>query len=374
MLKALYLSELKSLMRDRAQMLFIIIGPLFFVFIFGSGFRAEAKPLRIAVVSTSEDAVSRQFVKALSADRELEISKSPSEKQARMRFESGKIDGAIIVPNLGSGGRVVLLFDEKSPEKIQRATAHASAVTQSFNLMLAGAKQTVGLKVKGLRANKKVGSFNFALPTIIMFGIIFTSLGGVTARLVNYRQQGLLKRLMVTPLTPQILVISEVLSRIVVALFQTTLVLVAGSVFYHAKLGINVVWVYGLAVTATVMFSCIGVSLAANQRTAESAQGIAGFASTLLIFTTGSFAEIFPPVVSKVASYFPLAPVIKTMRGVILDGAPGFGLNTDTYLIAAWLIVPTFLALKTFSFREPIKKAKNNSASRRVRGAELREE
>ena len=365
MLKALYKAELRTLLRDRAQLALIVIGPLFFVFVFGSGFRANTKPIKVAVVSTSNDSLSKAFVQTLRHDKAFSVSLVKNEQEARQRFEIGKIDGAIVVPALSEKGTVVLLFDEKSPEKLQRAAAGTQSITQAFNLKLAQAPERVKLSIQGLRVKKKIGGFNFALPTILMFPIVLSTLGTVTARLVNYRQQGLLKRLMVTPLTPRTMVISEILSRMVIAVFQTTLVLAAGTYFYDAKVGVNIVWIYFLSVIATLMFSCIGIALAANQRTAESANGIAGFASTLLIFTTGSFAELFPPVVARVATFFPLAPLISTMRGVILDGSPGFGANRDTYLIAVWLLVPMAIALTRFSFREPLKKAKKPAAPRK---------
>lgn len=349
-------AQFRSFARDRTTLFFAFAFPLMMATLFGLGLKIDVKPLKIAVYQASHDATSEGFIEGLSKGEGhlLDLVKVGSEAEARSQFDGGAIDGALIIPNLGNGGHLTLLIDEKAPESQQRTTATLGHFVQTYNLRLAGAREILGLDVRGLREGKGLAAFDFLVPIIIMFGVVFSALSGAAGRFSNYQQQGVFKRLTVTPLHPQLFLLTDLTVRVVVSVLQTALVIAYASLRHGFNITTPTLWLFVLAALGTVTFVALGVLLVSVAKSPEAAGALASLISLLMLFLSGAIpGHLFPPALIAAAKSLPLSQISESMRGVVLDGSNPFAATSSTLGIGLWLIVSIVLALATFRFKPP---------------------
>jgi len=66
-----------------------------------------------------------------------------------------------------------------------------------------------------------------------------------------------------------------------------------------------------------------------------------------VFFSSANFPDAIQPVIHAL----PLTALIDALRAVILDGASLAAVSGELSLLAAWGVVPFFLALRLFSWR-----------------------
>lgn len=363
MLARLVSSSLRTFSRDRQALFFTFGFPLVMALLFGIGVGADLKPLKIVVVQSATDETSKGFVDLLQDSKQFEISKAQTEAVARRRMQEGRLGVALVIPDLSQGGKIALLFDERSPERLQRTTAAINGALQAYNLKLANAPQKLQLEVKGIRAGRGIGGFDFLLPTLVMIGVIFSSMTGAASRMATFREQGAFKRLIVTPLEPRTFLGGDLISRALIALPQVGLILAVGRLAYDATVDASAVWIFVLGVVGTVTFACLGVLIANYARTAEAAGGIASAVSTVMLFLGGLFPQdIFPKKITDAVAYTPFPLITEKIRTVVLDSTMPFGSDKETILLAVWLLGSIAIAARTFRFKEPSRRSKSKTA------------
>lgn len=363
MLGRLTSSSLKTFSRDRQALFFTFGFPLVMAFLFGIGVGADLKPLKIVVVQEATDETSEGFVESLESSKQFEISKARTEAEARRKMREGRLGVAIVIPDLSGGGGIALLFDERSPERLQRTTSAIDGALQTYNLKLAKAPQKLHLEVKGIRAERGIGDFDFLLPTLVMLGVVYSSMTGSASRMAAFREQGAFKRLIVTPLEPKTFLGGDLAGRALIAIPQIGLILGVGKFFYDATVSSTAVWIFVLGVIGTVTFACFGVLIANYAKTAEAAGGIASAISTLMLFLGGLFPQdIFPKNITDAVAYTPFPLITDKIRTVVLDATMPFGTDKETVLLAMWLFVSLAIAARTFRFKEPSRRSKKKTA------------
>lgn len=353
----------RSMLRDRGALAVALILPAGLALLFGMILRVNVKPSELGVILEGrDDPTAASFVSALKSARDdrgnvqFHIAMLRSESEARKRFESDEIDAALLVPDLENGGKVTLLFDERNVERLQRISGPISAVVQTFNLRAVGGTERVRLAVRGLRADTGLGEYNGLLPMILMFGVLFGNFGYLAQKLVSEREQGVHKRLFLTPLRPRTYLLSEVSARMALAVVQTALILAIGVGVFDATIVGNPAWIFLLALIATVSFSSLAILVVSAAKSPEQAGGLTTTLSLILFFISGpGTSELFPDAVKRIGSLLPLGPVMTAMRTVVLDGKNPFSLNLGTVAVALWTLVPLALAPALFKFAAPRK-------------------
>lgn len=99
---ALATKDLRLLMRDRMDMFFTLIFPLFVAVFFGSIFAqggdSEAKGLGIAVVDEDQSELSRAFVKSLSSEGEFDVNAAATRDEGTLLVRHRKEVACVVVP------------------------------------------------------------------------------------------------------------------------------------------------------------------------------------------------------------------------------------------------------------------------------------
>ncbi|MEX1124054.1 MAG: ABC transporter permease [Acidimicrobiia bacterium] len=190
-------------------------------------------------------------------------------------------------------------------------------------------------------------------PGIAVFGMVTATFTNLAINTANARDNGVLKRVLSTPVPMSVHVAGRLLSAVGVGLVSVVIMLTVGSLLF----GVEIPWgnlplVILLMALGAATFSAMGLALAALTPNARSAPALANAFILPLSFISGIFfpLEGAPEWLQTLASLFPLEPlasaVVELFNPTLDPGFPWIAVLTMT----AWLAAGALLAVRYFSW------------------------
>jgi ABC-2 type transport system permease protein len=351
-------AQLKMLIRNRGALIGAIIFPVFFAGLLGAASRITEGETKLAVVNEGGDS-GGLFVQGMRETKSFEITELKSRRALEPAFEKRKLDGALVVPPIsGDKAEVLFIFDEQNATQFGRTQERVRSFVERYNLELAGGSEVITLSISPLRTTRTRSIFQYNLPGIIMFSVIFSALSFGGAQAIKYRENGVFKRLMVTPASARHFFVSEAMTRAMLAMGQTTLVLAVGLIIERELPPATTLWLFPLAVMGVMVFVSLGFVVAGISGNPDAVSGVTNLVGMALVLVSGGLLQtLFPPQVKQAVAFLPVQPMVNSMLGVVttrtspIESAPG-----ETAILAAWVIGTFVLALMFFRFRAPSKR------------------
>ena len=210
------------------------------------------------------------------------------------------------------------------------------------------------------------GVFAKGVPLIVRYFLgpvialtVMGSFWGLSAALVMFREQGILRRFHVTPVTPSDMLASSVVANFVLTL-PTVFIefLFARTVFHVTHFG-DLFSAFLLIALGTVSFASMGLVVASVTNTMQETQVINQLIWLPLIFLSGATVPLasLPQVVKRVGLFLPATYLVTGLQSAIYgDFAPW---SVDVLLalcsLAVWGLLTFFLSAQLFRW-EPESK------------------
>jgi ABC-2 type transport system permease protein len=171
--------------------------------------------------------------------------------------------------------------------------------------------------------------------------------------LVADREKLILKRLAATPLRRWQLVGSNVLMRLLIALAQTVIIVVVGTMAFGVEITGSLVLVAGFVALGAITFLALGYVVASFASTEDSANGMTSIVQFPMMFLSGSFFQIdaMPDALQAVARVIPLTYLSDALRQVMVGGAPFAPLWVCFAVLIGWLVVCFGIAARKFRWQ-----------------------
>ena len=193
------------------------------------------------------------------------------------------------------------------------------------------------------------GSVDVSVPAYTAMIIGTTGIIGLTITMSTYREKGILRRLRVTPLRPQVILFAQVTVFFLMTLAGMLLLILAGNVVYNLRFDGNILSVVLAFVLSSLSFFSLGFVLAAVLPNARTAQvvGMAIFYPMLFLSGAGMPLEILPEGVRNFSKFLPLTHVVTLLRGLWIGDAWSQH-NTEVIVLLGLLVVGVLISVKTF--------------------------
>ncbi|HUJ23705.1 MAG TPA: ABC transporter permease [Bryobacteraceae bacterium] len=318
---------------------------VFWVFVFpillatGLGIAFRNRPADIVKVG----AVDPQLAAALRGEKSLSV-ETLDRASAERALQAGRI---VLLAVPAPTGGVTYRYDDTNPDArtarllvdraLQRAAGAHDAVPASDNLVREPGSRYIDFLVPGLLGMNLMGSG--------IWGLGFT--------IVDSRRKKLLKRLIASPMSRAQYLLSFLLSRLSM-LSVEVLCLVGFGVLVFGVPVRGPVWQLAiLCLLASLSFSALGLLIASRVKTIEAASGLMNFVMLPMWIFSGVFfsADRFPAMFQPFIRALPLTAVIDALRASMLQGAGLSQLAGQLSVMAAWLVICFFAALKLFRWR-----------------------
>jgi ABC-type multidrug transport system permease subunit len=163
----------------------------------------------------------------------------------------------------------------------------------------------------------------------------------------------ILKRLAASPMRKWEYLLAQILARVLFLAPEAGVPLLFGVLAFGMPIEGSIAAIAVVTVVGGLGFSGFGLLVASRPRTIEGISGVLNFVMLPMWILSGIFfsASNFPDTVQPFIQALPLTALIDALRAVVLEGATVAGVAGELTLLAAWGIVPFFVAIRVFRWK-----------------------
>ena len=195
----------------------------------------------------------------------------------------------------------------------------------------------------------RLGAIDVLIPALSAMVIGITGMMAITITMATYRENGILRRLRTTPVSPLVVMAAQVVVVFCMTALGMLLLVSAGKLVYHVKFVGNALSMLGGFILGSLSFFGIGFILAGILPTARTAQVVAMVLLYPMLILSGAAwpRELMPATIQKVSAFIPLTYVVNLLRGLWFGEAWSQHV-TDIIALAALLVAGVLISVKTF--------------------------
>jgi ABC-2 type transport system permease protein len=193
------------------------------------------------------------------------------------------------------------------------------------------------------------GTVDISVPAYTAMIIATTGLVGLTITMASYRENGILRRLRTTPISPFVVLVAQLIVLFTMTVLGMLLLVIAGKLVYQMHFEGNVLSVLAAFVLSSLSFFALGFVLAGLMPTARTAQVVGMVLLYPMLFLSGAGfpRELLPETIKKISTFLPLTYVVTLLRGLWVGEAWNQHL-TEVFVLAGILVLGVLVSIKTF--------------------------
>jgi ABC-2 type transport system permease protein len=350
---ALTVASLKMWFRDRQALFWSLFLPLTLMVIFGVLNFGSFGRIDLGVVDQSNNQASQGLALLINSVDAFNVSLNGTEGSERQALAAGNRDLVVIIPpNFGpSNGPIALqvLYNQGQPREAQVGQAILRQMLDELTFTLTDASRLFVVNAQPVDS-RNLRFIDFLMPGIVAMAIMQMGLFSVAFAFVQLKKQGILRRLLATPIQPASFLFAQVFTRLVVSILQTLILIGVAVLFFHVQLVGNILVILLLALIGGAVFISMGFAISGWAKSEEVAAPIANVIALPMMFLSGVFfpREAMPAVLQRVTDYLPLTYLAEALRNVAIDGASLWSQWLNLVGLAVWLTFCFVAAVRLF--------------------------
>ncbi|MFH0952074.1 MAG: ABC transporter permease [Patescibacteria group bacterium] len=357
----LTITAIKMFVRNRQSLFFSLFMPFVIMLVFGLINIEAPINVKISLVADNPTVVTQQFIDSLDQIDTFTVFHGV-EAEERSALEQGDRDIVLLVPadlmpTSGDGPyetkTLTAITNNSQPTQVQTGLTILNEILNKTTLVATQTPTLFELKQEAVAA---VGFryIDFLLPGVVAIAVMQMAVFSVAFVFVDYKEKGILKRLIATPMKPYQFVTANVFTRLLVALAQTMILIFVGIWLFHVHIIGSWFLILPIAILGGIMFLGLGFTISGIAKTVDSVPAIANLIVFPMLFLGGTFFPVdnFPNWLQHIVHYMPLTYFTTSLRAVMTKGAELGSVYPDLLWMAGWAVVLVALAIYTFRFEE----------------------
>jgi ABC-2 type transport system permease protein len=353
----LFTAALKMFVRNRQNFVFSLFVPLVIMTIFGFIGFDKVPVTKVGLVSDNPTTATQQFIDNLKTVPNFNVTVE-SEATARADMNKNNLAAIFLVPgDLISGAKttktVTILQNVGQAQSAGTAAIILNQALDKTALAMTGGTKIFAVKTEDVHV-KATRYIDFLLPGIVGMSLMQLAVFGVAFVFADYKEKGILKRLLATPMKPLQFVSAQVAMRLLVSLAQAGILIALGILMYKTQVYGDWGLVTLIAVLGSIMFLGLGFTISGVASNVDAVPAIANVVVFPMMFLGGTFFPIdsMPVWLQHIVHYLPLQFLTHSLREVMANGASFWAVRYDLIWMLAWSVVMVALAMLTFRFEE----------------------
>jgi ABC-2 type transport system permease protein len=194
------------------------------------------------------------------------------------------------------------------------------------------------------------------VPGVLAFGVIVAAYANLAARMSVLRNDGALKRVRTTPMSPVVYLGGQLVSTLLVTLLIAAITILIGALGFHAAPRAGSI---GALVPALLLgitcFASLGLAISAVIRSADAASPVTNATYLPLAIVSGVFDPTFhlPGWLSAIVAIFPIKAFAETLDFAYMPTSNGYPAQA-LVVLGAWTIVGVGLAIRCFRWQPSV--------------------
>ena len=353
---SLTLANIKMMARNRQAIFWALFFPMMLVVVFGLFEVNGVGSANVRVIDQSEGRNSEHLLERLNEIEFLDLDSDAMNLSEELeKVAAGDLGYLIVIPasfdDPAISDKVNLVYTTRNPDRNQLVDGAVRNLVSEIQSN-GGPVVPSELLIADVIEVPEVDYFDNVLLGLLALGIMMNSIISIAVRISTFRNQSILKRLLVTPLPIWKFFAAEITAHVLLALVQAGIILALGVFVFGGHVHGNILWVFAITALGSVVFLNIGFILSAWAKSPAAASGMGNAVAMPMMFLGGAFfsTAALPWVLPEVAQALPLTPMVAALREVAIDSEPIW--ETWPYLAAmgAWVAVTAAGAIKVFKF------------------------
>jgi ABC-2 type transport system permease protein len=323
--------------------------------VFGWLFNPDTQPFDLALVDEDHSQASQTLVEAFDGIESVTLRQGDHEEEMAALEDGDR--GAVVIIQPGFARDVAagaaslqVYYDDTNLIRIGYVTSTVEAVVDRYNEQVAGQPSAVTLEKQAI-ATKDVRFIDFLTPGMVGMTIMWVNLG-VGFMLVSWREQGILRRLGVTPLRPGALILSQAMGYSLVSLMQVLIVLTMGRLVFDVSINGSYLWLAVTALLGVAAMLFIGYAIGSLLRSVTSVNAVLNLVAFPMIFLGRSYFPLeTPPALAPLVNAIPLTHLNDALREVVNQGGGLGDLWLSWLILAAWAAGGFGLSMRLFRWQ-----------------------
>ena len=327
-----FVASLKGWMRSRGTIFWAIVFPVLLILLFGAIFSGSDNPTYSLQVQDLDDSTwSHNYLDMLENISVLKVEAIPANESITEYIKENDLRGALVIPK-GFGEKINASFINKNIKinlsfyydpSDQGATSVTRSIIgsslQELNLGLTGGQHVIGMDQVSI-ITKNFKYIDFFIPGMIGFTIMQLCIYGSIERNIKYRKDGILRKLLTTPITKAEWLFSKMLFMLFLSFFSTTIAVIIGILAWGVVIHFNI-WMLIILIADSFLFSGLGMIIGRFVKEEETADMAAGAITFPMMFLAGTFIPIeqMPQFLQTFAHVMPLYYVNEGLRNAMIQ-------------------------------------------------------
>jgi ABC-2 type transport system permease protein len=355
----LTIASIKMFLRNRQAVFFSLFMPLIILFIFGSLDFDKPPGMRVGLVTHNPAPGTAQFVQMIRSAKTISMEVGTLDSELA-NLKGGGLNAVIDIPddllspvNSADPRQLTVYVNAGKPMEAQMALSFIRQFANQVFLAAAHVPSLFTINQKSVNAHNS-RYIEFLLPGVIAMAIMQMSVFSVAFVFARYKEQGILKHLMATPMRPYQFVTANIITRLFMAVTQALIFVALGAAIFHVTIA-GAYWLIAICVIlGALMFLGLGFTVSGLSRNVESAPLLANIVVFPMLFVGNIFFSVstMPGWLKSVSAYLPLTFFANAMRSVMTDGATPSAIERELIGMIAWSTILIGLATATFRFHE----------------------
>ena len=347
----LTLYNLKIMSRNRHSTFWALFFPLLLVVVFGLFQVGNFGGATVTIVNNSTNDESKELIDQISSNNFFEVKQIGSTEEALNQLNNGETEYVLTIPpefTYNMNEALSLQYTDQDPQQNEITLLMLSNFLDRTNTASPNNNTIQTIEIKKPEATY----FDTVLLGLVGLGIMTNSIISIAVKISNYRNQSILKRMLVTPLPIWKFFASEITAHLILAIIQAIIILGVGILLFGASIRGNPAGLLLIILLGSVVFLNIGFIMSAWTNSPSAASGMGNAIALPMIFFSGTFfsATTLPWIMPILSEALPLTPMISALRDIGINGYPIWAVWKDIAALAAWIVVTSVIAIKVFRF------------------------
>jgi ABC-2 type transporter len=196
----------------------------------------------------------------------------------------------------------------------------------------------------------------FYLGPVLAFNVM-GSFWGLSATLVMFREQGILRRFHVAPVTASDLLASSIVANFVLTIPTVVVELILARVIFHVPSLGNPISLFLLISLGITSFGSLGLVVASVTNTMQETQVLNQLLWLPLIFLSGATLPLafLPRAVQRFGLFLPATYLVNGLQQTIVYSATAWSRYVEIISLAVWACLTFFLSTQLFRWEPEAK-------------------
>jgi ABC-2 type transport system permease protein len=352
-------SSIKMFVRNKQALFFTLFTPVIIMTIFGFIGFDRAPKIDVGLITHAPNEPTRQLVEQFKQIPNFTVYEGDEDSEAAALVQDERsvvlwIPGDFIPesPDRVIPRSITAVINANNKDLAQAALAIVNQVVGKVSMQMSGTQEIFKVEAKEINV-RNLKYIDFLLPGIVALAVMQMSVFSVAFVFADYREKGVLKRVLATPVKPFNFIAANVVTRLMISVIQAAILIAIGVLAFKAHVLGSYWLVFFLVLVGAIMFLGLGFAISGFAKTVESVPAIANLVIFPMLFLGGTFfpLDTMPDWLQNIAKYLPLTYFSEALRDVMTRQAGFADVQNNIWWMLAWSAVFIAIAMRSFKLQ-----------------------